>query len=69
MKVLRAIGHFVWDFIVGDDWKVAASVLAVLGLAALVLVAGGGAGWVIAVVALGLPAAFSLALIVDVRRR
>jgi len=31
MKYIRAFGAFWWDFIVGDDWRVAAGVA--LGLA------------------------------------
>ena len=34
--------RFWWDFIVGDDWRIAVGVVVVLGVGAL-LVAGGGA--------------------------
>ena len=35
MKWLRAFGLFWWDFIVGDDYRVAAGIVMVLGLSAL----------------------------------
>jgi hypothetical protein len=34
---VRALGRFWWDFIVGDDWRIAAGVVATLGLGALAL--------------------------------
>ena len=37
MRYVAAFGRFWWDFIIGDDWKIAAGVFAVLaGGAALV---------------------------------
>ncbi len=36
MRHLRSFGAFWYDFIVGDDWQVAALVVAGLGLTALV---------------------------------
>ncbi|HSS80540.1 MAG TPA: hypothetical protein VLK24_05010 [Gaiellaceae bacterium] len=35
MKYVKAFGHFWWDFIVGDDWTVAAGVGIALGLTAI----------------------------------
>jgi hypothetical protein len=35
MKRLRAFGAFWWDFVVGDDWRVAAGVAAALGATAV----------------------------------
>ena len=32
MRYLRAFGRFWWDFIVGDDWRVAAGIALALGL-------------------------------------
>ena len=34
MKRLDALGRFAWDFVVGDDWRIAAGVVASLALAA-----------------------------------
>jgi hypothetical protein len=35
VKYIKAFGHFWWDFIVGDDWTVAAGVGIALGLTAI----------------------------------
>jgi hypothetical protein len=35
MRFLRAFGRFWWDFIVGDEWRIAAGVVAVLAIGAL----------------------------------
>ena len=35
MKYLISFGRFWWDFIVGDDWRVAAGVAVALGLTSL----------------------------------
>jgi hypothetical protein len=35
MRHLAAFGRFWWDFVVGDDWRIAAGVLVALGLGAL----------------------------------
>ena len=32
MKYIKAFGHFWWDFIVGDDWVLAAGVVAALAV-------------------------------------
>ena len=40
MRYLRGFGRFWFDFIVGDDWRIAAGVVAALGLGALALRAG-----------------------------
>lgn len=36
MRRLRALGDFWWDFVVGDDWRVAAGVAIGLALTALI---------------------------------
>ena len=36
MSRLGAFAHFWWDFVVGDDWLVAAGVVLALGLTALI---------------------------------
>ena len=35
MKRIRAIAGFAYDFVIGDDWRVAAVVVAALALTAL----------------------------------
>jgi hypothetical protein len=37
MKYVIGFGRFWWDFIIGEDWKIAAGVAAVLTAAALVV--------------------------------
>jgi hypothetical protein len=36
MSRLRAIAAFVWEFVVGDDWRIAAGVVVALGVTALI---------------------------------
>jgi len=43
---LRSFGAFWYDFIIGDDWRVAVGVVAALGLAAVVA-AEGGPAWLV----------------------
>jgi hypothetical protein len=38
MRFLRGFGRFWFDFIVGDDWRIALGVVLVLGLGALLVV-------------------------------
>ena len=53
MKQLKAFGAFWYDFIVGDDWRVAALVVAGLALTAILThVAKVNAWWLLPVVAI-----------------
>jgi hypothetical protein len=54
MRWLKAAASFAWEFVVGDDWRIAAGV--VIGLAVTALVAGAGATawWILPLVAAGL---------------
>lgn len=38
--MLAGLGRFVWDFLVGDDWRIAAAIAIVLVLGALAAAAG-----------------------------
>ena len=68
MTVLRGIGRFVYDFVIGDDWKIAAGVVSALLVGALLLVADVPPE-VVALVTAGLVGvAFTAARVVDVRR-
>jgi hypothetical protein len=40
MRTLRAFGRFWYDFVVGDDWRIAAGVVAALGVGAVLVRAG-----------------------------
>jgi hypothetical protein len=55
VRFVKGFGRFWWDFIVGDDWRIAAGVLVVLTAGAL-LVANTSApdGLVAALVAVGI---------------
>jgi hypothetical protein len=37
MKFLLGFGRFWWDFIIGEDWKIAAGVAVVLAVGALLV--------------------------------
>jgi hypothetical protein len=68
MRFLVGFGRFWYDFVIGDDWKIAAAVVTVLVVGAL-LVAGGVVGALLPpLLALGLGAAFAVSMAVDVRR-
>jgi hypothetical protein len=47
MRYLRSFGRFWWNFIVGDDWRVAAGVAVALGLTEVLTQAGVNAWWLL----------------------
>jgi hypothetical protein len=51
---LAAFGRFWWDFVVGDDWIVAAGIVLALALTALVADDGVDAWWILPVAVVGL---------------
>jgi len=61
MSRLRAFGRFWWDFIVGDDWLVAAAVGVGLAVTGLLTAVGVDAWWL-------LPLVVALALAGSLRR-
>jgi len=63
---VKAFGRFWWDFLIGDDPKLAAAVVLVLagGAVAVALTTG---SWVAVLVGAALVAAFVVALLIDVR--
>ncbi len=69
MKLVEGFGRFWWDFIVGDDWKIAAAVATVLVVSAIV-VSGHtvGSTWVAPVFGAALALGFVLSLALDVRK-
>ncbi len=68
-RFVRGFGRFWYDFVVGDDPKIAAGVAVVLGLGAVLVGLGGahGAALVTGLAAL-LLAAFTVAVLIDVSR-
>jgi hydrogenase/urease accessory protein HupE len=61
MKYVVSFGRFWWDFVVGDDWRVAAIVVVAIGVTAAVAASGIAAWWV-------MPLTVVLALAVSLRR-
>jgi hypothetical protein len=49
-RALRGFGAFWWDFIVGDDWTIAATVVVALAGTALIARAGWAAWWLLPIV-------------------
>jgi hypothetical protein len=62
VNALRRFGLFWWDFVVGDDWRIAVGVVASLGLSAALVSTGVPAWWL-------LPLAVALLLYVSLRRQ
>lgn len=54
MRRLEAIVRFVWDFVVGDDWRVAVGVVLALSATAVVAGAGIAAWWILPLATAGL---------------
>ena len=61
MRYLRSFGRFWWNFIVGDDWHVAAAVAVALGVTYVLTHNGINAWWL-------LPVGVALVLSESVRR-
>ncbi|HEY3556688.1 MAG TPA: hypothetical protein VGL05_04475 [Kribbella sp.] len=68
MKFLKAFAQFWYDFIIGDDWKIAAAVVLALGVLLVAMTAGlfGDTGLTLLGGAL-VVVAFSISLAIDVR--
>ena len=47
MKYIVGFGRFWYDFIIGDDWRVAAGVVIALGVAAALARTEGAAWWIV----------------------
>lgn len=66
MSQLRSFGLFLYDFVVGDDWRIAAGVVVALAVTGLVSDSSVSAWWVLPVAVAGLLAA---SLSRELRRR
>ncbi|HET9105370.1 MAG TPA: hypothetical protein VFN55_18615 [Solirubrobacteraceae bacterium] len=54
MSRIEALLRFLWDFVVGDDWRIAAGVVIALAVTALVASGGVAAWWIMPIVVAGL---------------
>jgi hypothetical protein len=54
VRLLARFARFWWDFIVGDDWRVAAGIGAALAASALLVAVGVPAWWVLPLAAVSL---------------
>jgi hypothetical protein len=44
---VAAVLRFIWEFVIGDDWRIAAGVVVALGATALAADAGAAAWWIL----------------------
>jgi hypothetical protein len=51
---MKRVLAFLWDFVIGDDWRVAAGVVAAIGLTAIVAGTSVSAWWILPVAVAGL---------------
>lgn len=49
MSRLRSLAYFLWDFVVGDDWRIALGVAVALGVTAVAAGSGVTAWWIMPV--------------------
>lgn len=63
MRFVVGFGRFWYDFVIGDDWRVAVGVAGILALGAIAIVAGLGGEWLAPVVGIGLAAVFALPMV------
>ena len=47
MRRIGAFGRFWWEFVVGDDWRVSAEIVAAIGATAVVAAVGVSAWWLL----------------------
>jgi hypothetical protein len=70
MKILSEFGKFWYELLVGDDWKIAVSVVVALGLSALLLTGTNASDHLVAIVGSVLVVlGFSVSLMLDVRQK
>jgi hypothetical protein len=67
---LKGFYQFWYDFIIGDDWKIAVAVVTVLIVGAIAVIAGAGNSSVLApLLAIGVGVAFTISLLIDTNPR
>jgi hypothetical protein len=66
MRYLVGFGRFWYEFIVGDDWRIAAGVALVLALGAVAEATGLGEEWLPPTLAVGFAIVFAAPLIVGI---
>jgi hypothetical protein len=49
MTAVRSFSHFLWEFVVGDDWRIAVGVVIALGITAAVATTSVPAWWILPV--------------------
>jgi hypothetical protein len=54
MRRLKAFGLFWYDFVVGDDWRIAVGLVAALGLTAILVSLSISAWWLLPLAVIGL---------------
>ena len=70
MRFVRGFGKFWYDFLIGDDWKIAAAVVTTLAIGAVVLVVFSTSVHVLTpLMAAGLMVAFVIAMRIDTRTK
>jgi hypothetical protein len=70
MRVLKEFGVFWYDFIIGDDWKIAVAVVLALASTLVLLELDVFSDHVVAILGSALIIAFfTLSLVIDVRKR
>jgi hypothetical protein len=70
VKAIKAFGRFWYDFIIGDDWKIAVAVVSALAVLAVLLVGTSiGDGPLAVLGGVLIVTAFALSLVIDTRPR
>ena len=54
MRRLKSLVRFVWDFVVGDDWRIAVGVIVALAVTAVVAGGSVAAWWILPTAVAGL---------------
>lgn len=63
MRYLVGFGRFWYDFVIGDDWRIAAGVAAVLAVGAIAISVGLAGDWLAPIIGLGVVAVFAVPML------